>query len=62
MEIRGVTISHSSHWKNERSLKKKLLLEEICKWESEEEINLPLIEEKRLLLENVRKTTMEGLN
>lgn len=40
---------------------KKWLLEEICKLESEEEINLPLIEEKGLLLEKVRKRTMEGL-
>lgn len=39
----------------------KLLLEEICKLESEEEINLPLIEEKGLLLENVRKRKTEGL-
>lgn len=41
-------------------MKEKSLLEEIEKLESEGEINLPLIEEKRLLLENIRKEKMEG--
>lgn len=60
MKKRGVIISHYSNRKKERSLK-NVLLEEICKLESKEEINLPLIEEKGLLLKDIRKRKMEGL-
>lgn len=41
-------------------MREKSLLEEIEKLEPEEEINLPFIEEKMLLLENIRKEKMEG--
>lgn len=43
-----------------KETREKSLLEEIEKLESEEEINLPLIEEKGLSLENIRKEKMEG--
>lgn len=51
MEIRGtcITISFSTFKKKERKNKDKLLLEDIDKLESEENINLYAIEEKRLL-------------
>lgn len=61
MEIRGITISYSTFKKKERENKEKSLLEEIDKLESEENINLHAVEEKRLLLENIRKEKMIGL-
>lgn len=60
MEIRGVTISYSSYKKKQREKQEISLLEEIGHLETEEKIDLHLIEEKRLILENFRKEKMEG--
>lgn len=60
MENRGITISYYTFKKRERVNKEISLLEEIYKLESEEYINLHAIEEKRSLLENVRKEKMVG--
>lgn len=60
MEIRGITISYSYFKKKERESKEKSSLKEIDKLESEENISLHAVEEKRLLLENIRKEKMEG--
>lgn len=60
MEIRGITISYSTFKKKKRENKEKSLLEEITKLQSEENINLHAVEEKRLLPENIRKEKMVG--
>lgn len=60
MEIRGITISYSTFKKKKRENKEKSLLEEINKLQSEENINLHAVEEKRLLPENIRKEKMVG--
>lgn len=60
MEIRGIIILYFIFKKKERENKEKLLFEEIDKLEFEENINLYVVEEKRLLLENIRKEKMIG--
>ena len=60
MEIRGATISYSSYKKKEKEKQEMSLLDEIGHLEREENIDLELIEEKRLILENLRKEKMEG--
>lgn len=62
MEIRGtcITISFSTFKKKERENKDKLLLEDIDKLESEENINLYAIEEKRLLPKKKHKERKDG--
>lgn len=60
MEIRGINISYASYKKKEREKQEKLLYEEIEQLESEQPLNTPMLEEKRLSLEKIRKTKMQG--
>ena len=60
MKIRGITISYSSYKKKEREKEEMALMKEIEHLESFENMDVSLIEEKRLLLENLRKEKMEG--
>ena len=60
MEIRSTTISYSSFKKKERDKIEKTLLEDIETLESEDNINLKLLEEKKGELENLRKEKMQG--
>ena len=60
MEIRSITISHSSFKKKERDKIENALLEEIEVLESDSNINLTLLEQKKAELENVRKEKLQG--
>ena len=60
MEIRGITISYSSYKKKEKDKLEKVLLNEINHLESDVNIDVDLVEEKRSALESIRKEKMQG--
>lgn len=60
MEIRGLSISHSSHKKKEREKIEISLIREITSLESQEHTNFELIEQKKTNLENLRKHKLQG--
>lgn len=60
MEIRGLSISYSSHKKKEREKIEISLVNEITFLESQEHINFELIEQKKSNLENLRKHKLQG--
>lgn len=60
MEIRGLSISYSSHKKKEREKIEISLVNEITSLESQEHINFELIEQKKSNLENLRKRKLQG--
>lgn len=60
MEIRSITISYSSYKKKERDKFEKILLEEIETIEAMCNIDLDLLEEKKLKLERLRKEKLQG--
>ena len=60
MEIRGITISYSSYKKKEKDKLEKVLLNEINHLESDVNIDVDLVEEKRSALESIQKEKMQG--
>ena len=60
MEIRGATISYSSFKKKQRTNLERSLLDEIENIEASAEINIELLEEKKISLENLRKDKLQG--
>ena len=60
MEIRGLSISYSSYKKKEQEKIEVSLINDITALESQEQINLELINAKTLNLENLRKQKLQG--
>ena len=61
MEIRGLTISHSSYVKKQRDSKESQLIEEITNLESSSSSNTDSIDSKKDELESLRRDKLQGL-
>ena len=61
MEIRGKTISYSSHLKKETDKQEKILISEIETLENSDDLDVSIINLKKTELEHLRQKKMEGI-